>query len=113
MTVAIHYQWTGYVYVLTSGDQCKIGCSMWPSLRAKDLQKQLGRPMELVFELGQKPFREAMILERRAHKRLDKRRVSSHPRGEWFYVKPRTAINAIKKALIEIESERQRKGKKR
>jgi len=90
-----------YVYVISDDERgrCKIGRSFSPTNRWKTIKRDMERDLSLEYMLDcgkNTPF--AKLVEKTAHKRLQKRCVKGR---EWFEVTPRTAIRAVKMAYKE------------
>ncbi len=93
-----------FVYVIAPGPDgpCKIGFSMQPEKRLRELQT--GHPQKLtlyhVQEFGDAS--RASLMERIIHKTISYKRAS----GEWFNVPVEHAISEVEFALIRYGDER-------
>lgn len=88
-----------YLYVVQSGGGAiKVGCSVNPVLRAKQIAWQEGMPASLVAWVRVKRD-EALSAERHAQWQLR----DYHIRGEWFNVTARAAIKACNKTMANID----------
>lgn len=68
-----------YVYVIRSGNSVKIGRSLDPSARLKDLQTTHARPLELIAAVPSHAMLEGAI-----HRRFA--RLRTREDGEWFHL---------------------------
>ena len=88
-----------FIYVIgpLEGAQ-KVGLTTDPKARLATLQT--GCPQELVIHVAVRvPFGEAHVVERRAHRMLERSRV----KNEWFDLKPNDAIEAVLEATKAVE----------
>lgn len=81
-----------YVYVITDGcGASKIGIAEDVKKRLADIQIGSSVKLRLAYSIAV-PYLAASIIEYRMHKLLRDRRLS----GEWFFVAPRIAFDAIR-----------------
>lgn len=90
-----------YVYVIAAGEEAvKVGRARDPKQRLRELQTSHYQRLSIVHVRGFSEV-EAAALERRAHQVLAEYRMT----GEWFKVKPQTALEAIEAAIETISRE--------
>lgn len=79
-----------YLYAISNGDAIKVGFSVNPKARLKDMQTSNHNELRIVWQCycAESP-KEASRQERRLHKFIDKYRL----RGEWFDIK---CLNKVK-----------------
>lgn len=84
------------IYVVTSGDLTKIGITNNADRRLRELGRQVGQPVSLIWKTN---CSRDMIyeIELACHAALDEFRV----KGEWFKVTPEQAIEAIKSEMAQ------------
>lgn len=80
-----------YVYVITDGENCKIGYTRNPELRLKQLQVGNAKKLTLVDTISTS-LDIAKTKEALAHSKLAKYKV----RGEWYAVTPEQAIKGLR-----------------
>lgn len=84
------------VYVMCAGEDSavKVGFSVNPGQRARQLQTGQDRPVR-VFWATELEYGEAQELEAQVHAEL-KRRGVGVAEGEWYYLAPQTVVGVIK-----------------
>lgn len=85
------------VYIMTCGDQLKVGKSNNPRSRWKGIRCSNPQPVELVYEVSTP---NDFAVEREAHRILDEYRQG----GEWFRTTTEVAIRAIEEARTNLGS---------
>ena len=90
-----------YIYVMTApnGAACKIGFSNNPARRCGVVQVSNSVPIKIFWSI----FLDNEVaekVERRIHKDLEGSDV--HLRGEWYSMKPETAVSVIKTAISDF-----------
>jgi hypothetical protein len=87
------------VYVFEAGDAVKVGVSMNPQQRLRQLQNGQDRPICAYWAM-QFCGCDAREVERLVHKRL-KESDTARAKGEWYYLAPQTAVSVIQRIVEE------------
>jgi hypothetical protein len=69
-----------YIYIITNGEDYKVGFSKNPNKRLKQLQTGNSKKLKLI-NVYQVPDRLVRIIEKEAHREI---RIRYEKRGEWF-----------------------------
>lgn len=88
-----------FLYIISNGNDLKIGVSKNPEKRLKDLQTGSAQKLHIV-ETFKLPYQKVFRLEKECHNKL----VTSYPkRGEWFKNPIEWDVCCIVESIVEYD----------
>ena len=91
------------IHEIDAPDVCKIGISIDPSSRFSSIQTGTWRELVMPFFVRVGSQEEALRVESYVHGKLSSKKC----RGEWFYVSPSEAVDAVNSGLMLVENSKQ------